>query len=620
MGSELHRVISTTCLGFACLLGQDALADGARTFDALQPGAFVTRAHEVPVRIVFVGYERQQIDEQDLLAGLPATYAPVVRYPRSYGLEGRSLGLEYRFDYSITYTDRKFDDRFFGFLAKVGEPGPLTTFQQMYNDQEKNVREVKGPVLYIDAPAVESYLSEQLASGAAGYTLVFVNWYNRKDFRFHVYSKTGDADPDTGWDFGAELESRKGIAWGGSYGRTWFYDASAGPESWTNNWIVDDDQTNYHVPPIWEYARGAYRKPRELSKDLASVARFVGIDTLFTTSPLYDPLITSPQPGGDKVVHITMLEGDPESSALDYLDTDFALDAWTRFQPYYDWQVGITHVDPIDRGAARALAIFGGTSEKPDCWSKYGAPFAQLFCYFDRNLSRYVPAYSERDFVSESFAFNITDDALGDQIGILGFAADNWQDGTQTYVFAFDTPQDKLNGYGFTITEVHEVGHTIGMSHPHDGYDSELGLEFGPDQNNAGPFEFVWSGDESHSVMHYFDVAPDFGAFDRDNLYRWEAAGYLNWANALLADVLARADKSSVEPLQRAEGAAARSLEALERWDYLTAATEARAAYSLVAGAAEKLRVKSAALTAALQPRSASGAKPRACTRRYPGL
>jgi hypothetical protein len=620
MGSVLHRGIYTLILGLFCTIAPGALAHGGQRFEALQPGAFVTREHEVPVRIVFIGYDRQQIDEQELLARLPATYAPIVRFPLIYGLSGRSLGLEYRFDYSITYTDRKFDDRFFGYLARVGEAGPLTEFQQLYNDQEKNVREVKGPVLYIDAPLVESYLSEQLASSAVGYTLVFINWYNRKDFRFHVYSNTGNPDPDTGWDFGAELESRKGIAWGGSRGRLWFYDLSAGPDAWTGNWVVDDDQTNYHVPPIWEYARGAYRKPRELSEDLANVARFVGIDTLFTTSPLYDPLNTAPEPGGSKVVHITMLEGDPETSGLDYLDTSFALDAWRRLQPYYEWQVGLTHVDPIDRGAARALAIFSGNLDKPGCWSEYGDRFAEMFCYFDRNLGRYVPAYGKRDYVSESFAFNITEEARGTDATMLGFADDNWQDGTQSYIFAFDSPDDKLEGYGFTITEVHEVGHTIGLSHPHDGYDSELGLDFGPDANNGGPFEFVWAGDESYTVMHYLDLAPDFGTFDGDNLYRWETAGYLNWANALLADVLQRRDPSAAAPLQRAERAATNALAAFERWDYLTAATEARAAYSEVAGVAEKLRVRSAALTAALQPRASTGARPRACTRRYRGI
>jgi hypothetical protein len=80
-------------------------------------------------------------------------------------------------------------------------------------------------------------------------------------------------------------------------------------------------------------------------------------------------------------------------------------------------------------------------------------------------------------------------------------------------------------GFGFSDTLVHEVGHHIGMSHPHDGYDSELGLDYGP----GGATYFAWSGDESCTVMHYLALSASFGQFDMDNMYRWETAGYVNW-------------------------------------------------------------------------------------------
>ena len=110
----------------------------------------------------------------------------------------------------------------------------------------------------------------------------------RPDFKFHVYTKTGEPDPDTGYDFGANRDSRKIIAWGGTTAddeetglggtdrRVWFYDLSAGPESWTGNWNVDnadldgDGVPDYRMPPIWEYrhgrlprAGGAVRRPRQ---------------------------------------------------------------------------------------------------------------------------------------------------------------------------------------------------------------------------------------------------------------------------------------------------------------------------------------------------------------------
>ena len=50
------------------------------------------------------------------------------------------------------------------------------------------------------------------------------------------------------------------------------------------------------------------------------------------------------------------------------------------------------------------------------------------------------------------------------------------------YVFCFISPEVVQSGYGLTTTQIHEVGHHLGMSHPHDGYDSETGVDYGPRQ------------------------------------------------------------------------------------------------------------------------------------------
>jgi hypothetical protein len=82
----------------------------------------------------------------------------------------------------------------------------------------------------------------------------------------------------------------------------WFYDLSAGPESWTDNWNVDDADVDedgvadFRLPPVWEYlANGGFRPRSALSGDLAKVARYVAINLLFTSSPSFPPAITPPR-------------------------------------------------------------------------------------------------------------------------------------------------------------------------------------------------------------------------------------------------------------------------------------------------------------------------------------
>ena len=90
-------------------------------------------------------------------------------------------------------------------------------------------------------------------------------------------------------------------------------------------------------------------------------------------------------------------------------------------------------------------------------------------------------------------------------------------------------------GYGLTGTQIHEVGHHLGMGHTHDGYDPEDDVDFVA----SGRFFFAWVGDEVNSIMSYIDVNWDFSVFDRDNMDRWQAAAHLRSANAIAADVLA---------------------------------------------------------------------------------
>ena len=73
---------------------QDSLA-------VLHPGKHVTFQQNIPVNLVFIGYERDAIDREALRQVLPATYIPIVRFPAFYGVPGRDLGLKYKLRYNI---------------------------------------------------------------------------------------------------------------------------------------------------------------------------------------------------------------------------------------------------------------------------------------------------------------------------------------------------------------------------------------------------------------------------------------------------------------------------------------------------------------------------------------
>ena len=582
-------VLSLFMTGTASATGQEKAASGP-----LQPGQTVTYAQSVPINLVFIGYSAADINKTDLGSWLPSTYKPLVRYPQFYGLPGRDMGLQYNFNYRYIFKDAAFNNQFFAYLRTIGLKKSLTYYQQAYNDMANNIQNVTGPVYYIDGPTVEKYLATNLRMPARSYTVVFINWYGRPDFKYHVYTKTDEPDPDTLYNFGALRSSRKMIAWGGSASRLWFYDLSAGPDSWSGNYDVDnadldgDAYPDYRMPPIWEYAAGGYRAPSELSSDLGLVTRFVAIDLLFTGSPLYDPLASAPSYAGKKVITVNMFEDDPDSSGLDYIKMDMVRARYKDFQPYYVWATRLFEQKPMTDEETLSFRIFAGLSGESDCWNAYGTPFAQLFCYFDANRASYIPPYNPADYAAGFFAFNTTDANLGSQSGLLGFSDDNWIDGSPSYVFEFDSPGYRAGGYGFTTTTIHEGGHHFGLSHPHDGYDYEYGFDYG----SSGELYFAWVGDESHTVMHYMDLTFQFGRFNKDNMYRWETAGYLNWSNELLADLMAHPGYAGVAAyVNAAQSYAAGSLAAFNTWNYGVSAALAKKAYWSLSQAANVLGV-----------------------------
>jgi hypothetical protein len=170
----------------------------------------------------------------------------------------------------------------------------------------------------------------------------------------------------------------------------------------------------------------------------------------------------------------------------------------------------------------------------------------------------------------------------------LGFADDNWSDGTASFVFSFINPFIVEAGYGLTTTQIHEVGHHVGLSHPHDGYDAENAIDFEP----TGDFYFTWLGTSVNSMMSYIDLNWDFSQFDQDNMARFQAAAYVEAANRLAAEALAGPrPQRALDELRRADGLVGAAERAFAQHRYPQAWLLAGRAYTQAVEGAEEAGV-----------------------------
>jgi hypothetical protein len=571
----------------------------------LSPGLEAWFLMPMTVNVVFVGYEQGSgpldIDEARFTAGLPQFSASWASGPLFYG-RLVPTNVAWTFDYRVQFTERAFEDEFFGYLAGNARARPLTAPQNAYNREALRSLDIDSTV-EIDAPLVERWLADNAGSwlsiDTSQPTVFFVNWWGRADFRFHVYGKRA-VNPDNGNDIGSH-DSRKLIAWGGTPpehpgdwpSRVWFHDLSAGPDAWTRGGfrfedpdIDGDGIADYRIPPTWEYGNTrAYRPFDDLSGDLSKVLRYVAIDLLFAPWPVYPPVISPPKIPTtiDVTVNRFVLPQDIPGP----LSQPRVLGSLSKLQPWNTFS--LTH---------RVETLQGQFSRVFDCWvSGWNDPqFVGSTCYGERGggfAASDLPIYT----IDHLLGLTVSAPDLSiptlivqapAQLPILGVAQGDPRDGSQLLVFGHASAE-QISAFGTTTTLTHEVGHYLGLFHPHDGWDYDRG----PVILGSGDFFFSWTGDQTASVMSYMDLSEEFSQFELDSMARWLTAGYLNRANYVLARIEAspRARQTDAAVLAADGDALAAVLAYVDGIDYQAAAFLAKSAYDRVMAAAAGIGV-----------------------------
>src|SRR5918997_703698 len=637
LGKRLRGYLAAFGIGVLALAGVPAAGFGqAGDYQNLEPGKRADLDEKASVNFVFVGYDQGDVSAGRFRSTLPDQYKPIVRsrYFYNKSVKKSLLGLNYTYDYNVRFADGAYERRFFSYLSNAAKPAPLTDFQKLSNGkprkfckppngepkpcQKQGVRDIKKNYR-ISALSVEEWLAANPPAGVdtERNTVFFINWWGngekpRKGFKHHVYTKTNEPEPDTDFNFGRD-DSRKLIAWGGtpaddeesglgSTRRVWFHDLSAGPESFTDNWkvgdpdLTGDGKEDYRLPPVWEYfAPGGYRDESKLTGDLSRVSRYVAIDLLFTSSPIYPPQFTPRLLPSSINLDVNTVEGIPGVNASQrYQTPGLVLDEVDEVHrlPY-----SLDQQDVAYKGKARecylewVTFVYSEGAAGEVCYERYQnyPPDANLFLYGAVNLDALLDHDRRRTYQAALLNWAVRDgENFETSPPVLGFADDNWRDGTQSFVISFVSPDIAESGYGLSTTEIHEYGHHLNLSHPFDGFDYETETDFGWD----GKFYFTGVGNEVNSMMSYVDLNWDFSQFDRDNTDRFQAAAYMDNANALAKRILdspqAERAKSELESADRYYGEAKAALAA---HDYARTFDNARRAYEAVLDGAREAGV-----------------------------
>jgi len=257
---------------------------------------------------------------------------------------------------------------------------------------------------------------------------------------------------------------------------------------------------------------------------------------------VYDPILTSKY---RIAVYVLDNRTKEEKSAVPITSTvnsDRIEAAFEDLAPYIESEVEIVFKDTSDY--PELLKLLVDHYKYLDSWTyayvfddlqEYGSVDVRpIYKYLQDNLGAFVPGihHDENEFTIPVFAFAFSEetyftysykwfiDSRDPETGALwGIALEDMAIvGLCQYDFTRGdnvTPKQPGKGYGLTQTIIHEVGHMVGLMHPHS---------------------FDWLGDFSFSAMGYFTHDYTFSQFDKDALQRIHADKVVMETSSTISD------------------------------------------------------------------------------------
>ena len=511
----MNKIFSFALMGiivFSLITG-----NGTRNINALaveQNGSDIVIDSNMQINLVLVGDNWSEEDKTQIMKRLLQSYVPMI------SSEERPAGVRYNYTYNFTTESEQVSNDLFKFIDSIGVktsvPYPIEQWmlvrQPQFGDESLVYK-------FIDAFRVEEWLTD--LERQEGYTIYFLKPSRQQLGYLHTYGAL-TKDPDTNREFVEE-----GLMGFGGKHRFYFIDLTAGPwfypvipmsenqalsEYHANIYDLDSDEEYYKL--IADYVNDA-------------------ITLLFTPSYLYPPVYKLNYKM--QVFLIDMTSGRALYDVADkYMKREVIEEAFVKLIPYAQWDSEITgqSFDSLPRELQIAVlksVVFQKIGSGDIALVKSSDLIVELRKWLQNALTEEELRLAQEEAQETVFVpivlFVFDTPAYVDKVPVVGTAIPDPEDRTAPCcaIVAVDKHALLDFGTGLSTLAVHEMGHVIGLRHPHDGYSQSKG-EF----NN-------WFFDWSYTPMSYASpgilgcglpaercglVITEFGAFNLDAVDR----------------------------------------------------------------------------------------------------
>ncbi|MFQ5970571.1 MAG: hypothetical protein ACE5J2_08785 [Nitrososphaerales archaeon] len=476
---------------------------------------------KMQINLVLIGDTWSGQDKGNITVKLLKTYSPTIFF------ENRTAGVTYNYTYNFDSVSEEIADELFKFIDSIAventTPQPIkewvdTKELEFWGPEFVNITKKKYKM--ISAYQVEDWLFDNLEP-KEGYTIYFLKPSNSQINYFHTYGSV-TRDPDTGRDF-----IQEGMMGFGGTNRFYFIDLTAGP--WLYPYVpISEDQV------IAQFHKNLYdvKTDEDYYEFIAGYVNHA-IMLLFNPSYIYSPIYKSNFRIDVFLVDMTSGRAfyDVASKFIDRSTVNHAL---TQLIPYAEWSSEINgqSFDSLPRELQRTILrslSFNKVQGGDVVVVKSEDLILELNKWVASTLTQEQLQLAQEEAARTVFVpvviFVFDTDAYVDKIPVVGTAAPDPNDGTVPCcaIVAVDKHALFDIGTGLSTLTVHEMGHVLGLRHPHDGHNPAIG-EFND-----------WFFDWTHTAMSYISptglgcglpnvpcglVVSEFGKFDHDAMDR----------------------------------------------------------------------------------------------------
>ena len=450
---------------------------------------------ELKVNVVFIGLELNEEEKTNISDLVHDEYIPMNHIMETFmtGSDYDPIGVNYDLNLSIMNAPEELATNYSQYL---NESATRNWTVDSYYDYEGNY--------YVDDAFDEAFgeadYGDELINGIDVYDTESWLYWNVPDYEgmediydgyviYFLYPDAGDVWPYYYYseaddiDTGVESVANNLVAYGGNY-PLYFIDLKTPPPSFGVGFGSGDYANRENNPPFWlvESEDEAYTLISEYIEE--------AIQFLFVPSYIY-----TPEYEYQYKLDLLMIDATSDDSVYDDMTDYFnaanvqmALD-WAV--PYTEWTFNIEKADLEEPFLAEYKEALESSSTVTSC--RYGGDAIII----DSNvlIPKADELVSRPDGVVTIPVFVTIFDDCGwvDREYVMG-SAEAYSDGTPFGVF-MATGKNLLEYDGLTGTVVHELGHIMGLMHPHQSFGYDTGeLDFEQD----------WFWDQSASTMTYY--------------------------------------------------------------------------------------------------------------------